>query len=169
MEALLKFWNYIAHSNVINFIIMVFLLYKIVKKCKLDEVFNNAIKQVETKITDSDTQKSKSKQNLDKAQELLDNLPKDIEDLEKSSADKIKNFNDKIEDNTKKSITHIEENAVKTIQLEEKKISNILTQQTSVASIELAKQQLTKMLKGNEELHTKFIQDSLDELDKVKL
>ena len=68
-----------------------------------------------------------------------------------------------------KAIFNIEKNIDKVVSIEEKKISNLLTEKTSLASIELAKQHIEKMLEQNPELHNKFIQNSIDELDKVKI
>ena len=55
------------------------------------------------------------------------------------------------------------------MEIEEKKISNLVTKKTSKESIDLAKNKLIDLLKKEPELHNQFIQQSLDELDKVKI
>ena len=100
---------------------------------------------------------------------MIEKLPQDIKNLEQTSKEKVEVFKDKIDENAQKAIFNIEKNIDKVVSIEEKKISNLLTEKTSLASIELAKQHIEKMLEQNPELHNKFIQNSIDELDKVKI
>ena len=100
---------------------------------------------------------------------MIEKLPQDIKDLEENSKGKVEVFKDKIDENTQKAIFNIEKNVDRVVSIEEKKISNLLTEKTSLASVELAKQHIEKMLEQNPELHNQFIQNSIDELDKVKI
>lgn len=169
MEKFSEIIHYILHSNVINFIIMICILAAIIKKINLGKNFEKTIENVAAEIKKSDEEKEKYKKILDEAQEILDNLPQDIETIEKSSAEKTKAFKDSIEENTQKAIFNIDQNIKKSLAIEEKKISNLMTEKTSKASIELAKAHIQNLLNANPELHNKYILESLDELDKVKL
>lgn len=164
-----NFLNYILHSNIINFIIMLYILYAIIKKVNLGKSFDTSISGIETGIKKSDNEKAKSKKVLKEAKKLIDGLPQDIETLEQNSADKIKVFKEKIEENTQKTIFDIEKNVDRAISMEEKKISNLMTEKTSSYSLEVAKQHILNQLEANPDLHNQFILNSLDELDKVKL
>ena len=117
-----NFLNYILHSNIINFIIMLYVLYIIVKKVNLGKSFDASITEIETGINKSDKEKAKSKKVLKEAKKLIDGLPQDIEVLEQNSADKIKVFKEKIEENTQKTIFDIEKNVDRAVSIEEKKI-----------------------------------------------
>ena len=123
---------------------------------KKNEAFASALNDVSKKV-------------LKEAKKLIDGLPQDIEVLEQNSADKIKVFKEKIEENTQKTIFDIEKNVDRAVSIEEKKISNLITEKTSHNSMELAKQHILKQLDENPELHNQFILNSLNELDKVKL
>lgn len=164
-----NFLNYILHSNIINFIIMLYILYAIIKKINPGKSFETSISGIEAGIKKSDKEKAKSQKILKEAKELIDGLPQDIEALEQNSADKIKVFKEKIEENTQKTIFDIEKNVDRAISMEEKKISNLMTEKTSGYSLEIAKQHILNLLETNPELHNQFILNSLDELDKVKL
>lgn len=164
-----NFLNYILHSNIINFIIMIYILYAIIKKVNLGKSFDTSISGIEAGIKKSDKEKAKSKKVLKEAKKLIDGLPQDIETLEQNSADKIKVFKEKIEENTQKTIFDIEKNVDRAISMEEKKISNLMTEKTSSYSLEVAKQHILNQLEANPDLHNQFILNSLDELDKVKL
>lgn len=161
--------QYILHSNIINFAIMIYILAVIIKKLNLGNNFKKSIEDVELEIKKSDNEKEKSKKLLEEAQELLDNLPKDIELIEKTSEEKTKAFRNSIDENTQKSIFNIDRNIKKILSIEEKKISNIMTEKTSKASIELAKKHIENLLNETPELHNKYIMESLDELDKVTI
>lgn len=163
------FYHYILHSNVINFVIMIAILYAIIKKVNLGKTFDQSIENVSANINKSDNEKVKAQSLLDDAQNLIDKLPNDIKTLENNSKEKVAIFTDKIAENTQKTIFELEKNIDKVISIEEKKISNLMNEKTSKASVELAKQHITDLLDKNPELHNQFITNSLDELDKVKL
>lgn len=164
-----QFYNYILHSNIINFVIMLCILYAIIKKVNLGKTFDQSINNVNSNIQKSDSEKEKAQNQLNAAKELFEKLPQDIQTLENNSQDKVKIFTDKIAENTQKTIFELEKNIDRAISIEEKKISNLMSENTSKASVELAKQQIIDLLNKNPELHNQFVMNSLDELDKVKL
>lgn len=164
-----QIYNYILHSNIINFIIMLWILYAIIKKINLGKTLEQSIENVNSNIQKSDKDKHESQITLNKAKELIDKLPEDIKTLEQTSQQKVEIFTTKITENTQKTIFNLEKNIDRAISIEEKKISNLMSEKTSKASIELAKQHILKQLEENPELHNQFIMNSLDELDKVKL
>ena len=151
MEHLTEIFKYLANTNTINFIIMVVLLGYIVKKMSLGKSFEHGIENIKTTITKSDKTKNlsqnKTGQGKKFSQALIDGLPNDIKTLEKNSAEKIDIFKEKIKDNTKKSINSISNNIEKVISIEEKKISNLLTEKTSADAVELAKAKIEEMVK----------------------
>ncbi len=169
MQEFISILKYILQSNVINFILMLIVLAWCVKKLNLNKSFDESVLAVENGIKKSDSEKNNAKKNLDKAKSLIDKLPEDITKLKKSAQEKGEIFKSEIEDNAQKSILGLEKNINRTIEVEEKKISNVMTDKTIAASIELSGIQIQKLLKENPDLHNKFIMDSLDELDKVNL
>ncbi len=169
MQEFLSILKYLATSNTINFIIMVTLLAIIVKKMNLGASLEKSIEAVKSTISKSDEEKAGAQKKLDSAKDLIEKLPQDIKALEETSKGKVEVFRDKIDENTQKAIFNIEKNVDRVVSIEEKKISNLLTEKTSLASVELAKQHIEKMLEQNPELHNQFIQNSIDELDKVKI
>ena len=169
MQEFVSILKYILQSNLINFILMLIILCWIVKKVNMGKSFDNSIASVESGIKKSDNEKLESQEKLKSAQTLIDNLPNDVAELKKSSKDKSEIFKAEIDSNAQKSILSFEKNIESILEVEEKKISNVLTDKTTTASVELAKAHIMKLLQENPELHNKFISDSLDELGKVKL
>ena len=169
MEQIITFAKYILHSNIINFLLMVWILYAIVKKLNLGKNFDSSIDSVKAGIQKSDDEKARSEKLLNEAKALIDKLPDDIKTLEKNNIDKVEVFKNQIKEDTHKTIFNMQKNIERAISIEEKKISNLMQERTSCASVELAKQYIVNTLKDNPELHNHFIQSSLDELERVKL
>ena len=169
MEQIIAFTKYILHSNIINFLLMVWILYAIIKKLSLGKSFDKSVDKVKEEIQKSDDEKNKATKILDDAKKLLNRLPEDIKTLEENNSEKVEVFKNQIKEDTHKTIFNLEKNIDRVIAIEEKKISNITTEKTSYASVELAKQQIKEALKVNPELHNEFFMNSLDELERVKL
>ena len=169
MSEIISFLKLLAESNTINFIIMAALLVWIVRKINLNSNFDKTIESVKESIEKSDDEKQKSEKILQAAKLLIDRLPEDVQTLEKNSGDKIEVFKAQIDEETQKTILNLGKNIDRAISIEEKKISNILTEKTAAASVELAKLHIIEVLKQNPMLHNQFVNSSLDELEKVKL
>ncbi len=169
MQEILSFFKYLATSNTINFIIMIIILAVIVKKMNLSASMDKSISGVESSIKKSDDEKSNAEKMLNDATLKVEELPKDIKKLEQEADLKADVFKSKIEESTQKTIFEIDKSVDRAISIEEKKMSNILTGKTIIASVELAKDQIKNLLKVNPDLHNKFFEDSLDELGRVKL
>jgi F0F1-type ATP synthase membrane subunit b/b' len=148
---------------------MLMILVWIVKKVNVGKSFESSISDIESGIKNSDEAKQTSMAQFKDAKLLLDNLPAEIKEIEGNTASKLEIFKNQIKEDTKKTIEGLSVNADKFIEVEEKKLSNLITEQTSEKSIELAKLQILEMLKKNPQLHNQFIQDSIEELEKVNL
>lgn len=169
MNETLNILKELATSNTINFAIMAILLGVIIKKLHLSTAFEKSIEAIKNQISNSETGKANSSKILGKNKDLIEKLPNELEEMEKNSQSKLTAFEEKIEDNTRKTIENLvlATDRIKTI--EEKKVSNLLTQSTSKEALELAKNRIYELLEKNPEMHNDFIQQSIDELDKVKI
>lgn len=169
MQEIISILKMLVESNTVNFIIMVILLYVILKKVHLGAAFEKMIDSIKNNIEKSEHTKRKSLETLENSKNKMEKLPEDLAALEKTSGDKIKAFEDKITSNTKKTISDLNSSIARVMEIEEKKISNLITEKTSKDSVNLAKSKIIDLLNKNPELHNQFIQQSLDELDKVKI
>ena len=73
--------------------------------------------------------------------------------MEKTSQSKLTAFEEKIEDNTRKTIENLVLSTDRIKSIEEKKVSNLLTQSTSKEALELAKNRICELLENNPEMH----------------
>lgn len=169
MEEILSFIKYLATSNAINFVIMLVLLGWVLQKVNLGKSFDEVIVAIKDGITKSEDDRKKANKTLQDSKVLLDKLSDDIKQIEQNSKEKIEIFKTQIEENTQKTLFEIESNVDKVVLMEESKISNMLIDNTSIAAINLAKQRFVEMLNKNPQMHFDFIQQSLDELERVEL
>ena len=169
MNETLNIVKELATSNTINFAIMAILLGVIIKKLHLSTAFEKSIEAIKNQISNSETEKANSSKILGKNKDLIEKLPNELEEMEKTSQSKLTAFEEKIEDNTRKTIENLVLSTDRIKSIEEKKVSNLLTQSTSKEALELAKNRICELLENNPEMHNDFIQQSIDELDKVKI
>jgi F0F1-type ATP synthase membrane subunit b/b' len=169
MQETLSFIKYLATSNAINFALMLGILYWIIKKINLDNIFNIGINKIENEIKISEEKVNNSKKNLNQAEALLDGLEQDIKNLDNNCKEKIKVFEKQINENTSKSISDINESIDKILLIDEKKLSNLMIEEAANNSINQAKENIINLIKSNPDIHNKFIINSIEELDKVKL
>lgn len=169
MNETLNILKELATSNTINFAIMAILLGVIIKKLHLSTAFEKSIEAIKNQISNSETEKANSSKILGKNKDLIEKLPNELEEMEKTSQSKLTAFEEKIEDNTRKTIENLVLTTDRIKTIEEKKVSNLLTHCTSKEALELAKSRICELLEKNPEMHNDFIQQSIDELDKVKI
>ena len=110
MEQSSSIINFILHSNIINFTIMLCILYFIVKKFNLGKTFKDAIEAVSTSIKKSDEAKSNSKKILNDAKKSIANLDIEIKEIKESSTHKLDAFKEKINQTTQQTVFDIEKN-----------------------------------------------------------
>lgn len=165
MELLKK----LAESNTINFVIMLGILAVIVIKMNLKASMDTSISNVAGIIKKSDETKSESVTKLEKSKAEIEKLPTDIENLKKEAKVKADVFKKQIENSSSEEISNIKNSVSRVMSIEEKKISNDLQKKTIEESILMAEKNIKRMLSENSDLHRQFIQESLDELDKVNL
>ena len=169
MQEVLSFFSLLLKSNAVNFIIMIVLLAWLIKKANLATALDKSIEKIKESIKTSEDVKTEAQKLFDSEKKLIDRLPNDLKDLERNAKDKVKVFEKTIIGNTQKSIKNIESSVDRAIEVEEDKISNLMKDATALSSIEVAKDYLQNLLNSNPELHNQFIQNSLEELDKVKI
>jgi len=86
-----------------------------------------------------------------------------VEDANKSATV----IGEKIMNEAQKQLENIETNAEKIIEAEEKMLVAQLTKSASKASVEVAKSNIQNTLAQTPSLHEKYIEDSINELDRL--
>ncbi|MCI1273932.1 MAG: ATP synthase F0 subunit B [Clostridiaceae bacterium] len=162
-------WTLVMHSNLFNFAIFLIILIAIAKKVDISAVMENMKNSVIQKIEDAKSTKSKAIEDLKNAEKSVEHLSQDIKDILTTAETNAKNMSSHILTEAENKVKSFEINASKLIEAEEKAIVSKLTTKQGMKSVDLAKQHIIQTLKNNPSLHNKFINDSIEDIDKVTL
>ena len=88
-------------------------------------------------------------------------------EIEKFNKQKCEIFRKQLEESTKKNVEKLNNNIERIIEIEEKKVSNAITEYSFRKSVDKAKMDIVSMLESQPDLHKKFIDESLEELEKL--
>ena len=101
--------------------------------------------------------------------EKIKHLPDEIADIKLSAQNNIQGIEKRINEEIEEKKKDIENNAKRILGLETKKFKSRLSAVLSQASIDLAKNNALEQLNNNRELHDKYINDAIDEIDRIGL
>lgn len=164
-----EIWNIIVQSNTFNFVIFVLILAYIFKKINIGAIIASIQEKIIKILDEVKKEHEQAKAELFKAESSVKNLDSElkiiVDDAQKSAAV----ISDKILSETQKQIESINTNAEKVIDAEEKLLISKLTKNTSKTSIETAKSHIQNVLEQTPTLHEKYINESIDELDRLNL
>ena len=159
----------ILHSNVINFAVMIgffAILGWFLKVPEKLEMYKNSIKKT---VEDSDLLKEEAKAELDKVSDSLKNIDEELDAIVRKAHETAVSFEVKAKADIEKSVERIKTNIEKRVSSEEHQIQAQLMKNISASSIEAAHRQIKTALDGNSELHKKYINEFIDNLDKIDM
>lgn len=169
MVNLLHIWDTIVKSNTFNFIVMLLLLGWIVKKANLANTLNKFKSDIIKSIENSKQEKENGISALKDAQKSVENIEAEITERLEIANKQAENIEKDILNIADNKIKQIENSISKVIENEEKRISTKLIYSTTQDAVKLAKEKVSKLLEENPKLHEKFINESLEELDRIEL
>ena len=162
-------FNLLIHSNTLNFLIVLAILVFIVVKLNLKEKIEVLRDEIKTYVETSVNEKNLAEQNLSLIKEKIQRLPEEIEDIQKSTENSVKSIGEKIRADIEEQKQDISNSAERIFNLETKKFKQKLTSVLSEKSVEIARDNAISQLKENTELHSKYIDNAIDELDRIVL
>lgn len=167
LTILSNIWNRLVESNTFNFIIFIALFALIFEKINIKGIIISLHAKIIKVLEDTDKERVEALEKLTKAEKSVENLAEDLKviviDAEKSA----ETISNKILNEAKNQVETIEANATKIIEAEEKQLIAKLTKTTSVASVETATNNIQSVLTQTPTLHEKFINESIEELDRL--
>lgn len=163
------FWNLIVESNTFNFAILVIILAVVFAKIDLPGIIEKIKNDVARAIENAKQEKENAEIELKTARKTAANTDNEVAEQLKNAENNAQNLSKGIMKNTEIQVENIKANVLRVISAEEKNLSSKLTQQAVNSSIERARQNIIDKLNENQSLHEKFIDDSINEIDKVQL
>lgn len=163
------FIDYIARTNLFNFIIFAGIIVYLVIKLKVNLKIENAKVSVDETITSSETAKIESEKKLGDIEESMAHLEEEIDAIIAESEERAKLVGANILEDAERGVETVKENAQKALENSTSILRNDLIRRASLASIEIAKARILEELSRNKELHQKLIEESIERLEGVEL
>lgn len=161
-------WQVFVSSNTFNFVIFASIIVLIMKKINIAGIINSLHENIVKAIENAKAAKEEAKKQLSEVEKSVENLPQELKSIIEDAARSAEVISEKLLKDAQKQVEHIESNAVKVIDAEGKMLVSKLTNKVSKASIEVAKSHITATLEQDKSLHDKYIDESIDSLDKLK-
>ncbi len=167
LETISHIWNTIVKSNTFNFIIFTLILIWIFKKIDFKKIIATLQEKIIKLINEAKNNKEEADNLLFSAEKTVKNLGEELKVIVEDATKSAEVISNKILTEAKNQIENIEANAKKIIAAEEKLLISKLTKNTSQNSVEVAKTNVKNILSQTPTLHEKYINESIDELDRI--
>ena len=152
-----------ARAVMANFIVFAMIIGFVLKQAVHPKaILEQAQTVVENEIKDSETTKEESEERLTAIQKSSRNVKKEINNIIKKSEQNAQLVGTKIIEEAEKTANIVKDNTEKVIENNLVLLKNDLIKRASLASVEIAKNQILKELNDNNELHNKLIDESIE-------
>ena len=168
MENLNSIIDYIARTNLFNFIIFAGIIIFLVKKLRVNSQMETAVTTVKETIEESENTKAESETKLSAVEESMAHLSEEIDAVLAESDERAKLVGSKILEDAEKTALTVRENAQKALENSKVILKNDLIRRASLASVEVAKSHIIEELSKNTELHDKLIEESIEKIEEVE-
>ncbi len=168
MDRFLEIWNWLMSTNILNFVVMVALLYYISVKFDFSGKLEEARQKVVDSIRASEAEKKFMEEEFEKKAKAVSHIDEEIYealDIAEKSANAL---GKKMLEDARIITRGIITSTQKRIDAKMSLLQAELIKKTALAAVEIAKQNICQELKEHSELHDKFIYESLNALDEVK-
>jgi len=160
-------WNTFVTSNLFNFTVFIAVFVWIFKKFNLMGLLESVPKKIAEIIDAAKKTRDEAKKELGEAEKSVENLADELNIIIHDATKSAEVIGEKLLEDAKKQVENIESNTVKVIKAEEKVLISKLTRSASLASIQVARNHITKTLEQSPELHEQYINESIDSLDRL--
>lgn len=167
MNELANFWNIIVESNTFNFAVLLVIFAVLYKKMNVADGIEKIKQGIINSIDSAKEEQKCAKNKLKDAQKSIENIDSDIAKQLEDAVQRGEGLANQILANTEEKVQLIEKNVKRVINAEEKTLSAKMTEKTLKASIELAKKHIISTLENNQDLHNKFIDESIENIDRM--
>ncbi len=168
-STILNIWDTIVRSNTFNFVIFVAILAWVFKKIDVNSTITLLQEKIIKAINDAKKERDDAHSKLLNAEKAVENLGSELGKIVTEAEKSAESINKKILEEAQKQISGLEANAEKIIAAEEKLVVSNLAKSTSKESLVNAETKIKDALAQTPTLHEKYINQSIDELDRLVL
>ena len=157
--------DYIADTNLFNFIIFLGIIVFICKKINVSLLLEKAVNSVKERIENSKTAKSESEFYLKDIEDTISDMEAEEEQIAEQAEIKAKSVGEKFLEDAASAVKVIKNNAQKAVENKTISLKNDILEHISQASVKEARNRIIARLKDNAELHDKLIDESIDAIN----
>ena len=169
MEIMNSILDYLARTNLFNFIIFALIIIFLIKKLNVSAKMESSVDSVKETIEESETAKTESEEKLSNIEESMTHLSDEIDAILAESNERAQLVGSKIIEDANKTANIVKDNAQKSLENSTILLKNDIIRRASLASIEIAKSYILEELSKNAELHDKLIDESIEKIEGVEL
>lgn len=159
--------DYIARTNLFNFVIFLSIIIFLVKKLNVSAKLEDAQESVKNAVDESEVVKIQSEERLTAIEDSMTHIKEEIESIISKSDETATLVGEKILQDGHNTAIVIQENADKAMENSRMILKNELLKRASIASVEVAKNHIINELSWNQGLHDKLIDESIDSLEGI--
>lgn len=167
MNELVNFWNIIVDSNTFNFAVLIFIFAVLFKKLNVSDNIEKIKQNIIDTIEHAKFEQKDAKEKLTLAEKSIENIDVEIKQKLEEASKRGDDIAKQILSNTEEKVQLIEKNVERVLGAEEKTLSAKITKKTLKTAIELARQTIKSNLENNQDLHNKFIDESIENIDRI--
>lgn len=168
MNQLAEFWNLIVQSNTFNFAILLLIFAIVLKKMNITAMIEKMKDSIIVMIENADKERENAITELETAKKAVENLENEINEQIHRAEIHAKAAAKQILDEASQKVKRIENSVSRAIEAEEKTLSAKLSDKALLAASAVAKEHIIRTLNENPDLHNKYINDSIEELEGIK-
>ena len=165
MENINEIVNYIARTNLFNFVIFLSIIIYLIKKINVKSKLEDAQDNIKDTILESEDVKIKSEERLSSIEESMAHIGDEIDMILEKSEENAKLVGAKIIQDAQNTALVIKDNAEKSLENSRVILKNELLKRASLASVEVAKAHIIQELSHNQDLHDKLINESIESIE----
>lgn len=169
MNEISNLWNIILESNTFNFVVLLVILVAVMQKLHISDTLEGIKQEIIQKIEKAKQAKSDAQQYLIDAKSKNEHLQEEVAQKLALANNQAHNVGEMIRETAQKKIKQLSDNVEKVIEAEEKTLAITLNDNTVQASVKLAQDIILDKLAKNPELHEKYINESIENIEKVQL
>lgn len=163
------FFHLLLQSNIFNFILVVAIIFYLVRKFDLKQKIENLANEIKSYVDESEHEKLDAENELKNINDQIVKLPSEIDSINRSADNSLKSLSEKVRAEIESQKQDILNNAERLLNLETKKFKSKLVGILSEKSVELVQQNTINQLNSNRNLHKKYIDNAISELDRINL
>ena len=162
-------FHYIAHSNVVNFILLFGLIIFLWYKFDVSKKYVKTVLKVKHQIDTSDIEKKKSVANLNIAKRSYQMVDGDIKKIFDNAKTTIEKTKIALESDLEKIDIKLADSSNKAVERFKDRLNQTARAEIVNSAIEKAEEKLVKMLEENPQMHKEIITSAINEIDGINV